>query len=54
MLCYPFFFFPLKTFSILDEEEQKIQINGVCLLFVLVGIVSFFTQFLQVITVQCK
>uniref|UniRef100_A0A8C2YGA7 Bile salt export pump n=1 Tax=Coturnix japonica TaxID=93934 RepID=A0A8C2YGA7_COTJA len=37
----------LGTFSILDEEEQKVQINGVCLLFVLVGIVSFFTQFLQ-------
>uniref|UniRef100_A0A8C3LMS0 Bile salt export pump n=1 Tax=Chrysolophus pictus TaxID=9089 RepID=A0A8C3LMS0_CHRPC len=37
----------LGTFSILDEEEQKVQINGVCLLFVLVGVVSFFTQFLQ-------
>uniref|UniRef100_A0A8V1A1F7 Bile salt export pump n=1 Tax=Gallus gallus TaxID=9031 RepID=A0A8V1A1F7_CHICK len=37
----------LGTFSILDEEKQKVQINGVCLLFVLVGIVSFFTQFLQ-------
>ncbi|NXJ14883.1 ABCBB protein, partial [Odontophorus gujanensis] len=37
----------LGTFSILDQEEQKFQINGVCLLFVFVGIVSFFTQFLQ-------
>uniref|UniRef100_A0A669QCF3 Bile salt export pump n=1 Tax=Phasianus colchicus TaxID=9054 RepID=A0A669QCF3_PHACC len=37
----------LGTFSILDEEEQKVQINGVCLLFVLVGVISFFTQFLQ-------
>uniref|UniRef100_A0A672TEF1 Bile salt export pump n=1 Tax=Strigops habroptila TaxID=2489341 RepID=A0A672TEF1_STRHB len=37
----------LGTFSILDEEEQKAQINGVCLLFVFVGILSFFTQFLQ-------
>ncbi|XP_075009996.1 bile salt export pump [Calonectris borealis] len=36
-----------KTFSILDEEERRIQINGVCLLFVCVGILSFFTQFLQ-------
>uniref|UniRef100_A0A8C3JX63 Bile salt export pump n=1 Tax=Calidris pygmaea TaxID=425635 RepID=A0A8C3JX63_9CHAR len=37
----------LGTFSILDEQEQKTQINGVCLLFVMVGILSFFTQFLQ-------
>ncbi|NWU79996.1 ABCBB protein, partial [Onychorhynchus coronatus] len=37
----------LGTFSILDEEEQKNQINGVCVLFVLVGVISFFTQFLQ-------
>uniref|UniRef100_A0A670JM10 Bile salt export pump n=1 Tax=Podarcis muralis TaxID=64176 RepID=A0A670JM10_PODMU len=37
----------LGTFSILDEEEQRLQINGICLLFVLVGVISFFTQFLQ-------
>ncbi|NXC34955.1 ABCBB protein, partial [Campylorhamphus procurvoides] len=37
----------LGTFSILDEAEQKLQINGVCVLFVLVGVLSFFTQFLQ-------
>ncbi|NWS10523.1 ABCBB protein, partial [Pachyramphus minor] len=37
----------LGTFSILDQEEQKTQINGVCVLFVLVGVISFFTQFLQ-------
>ncbi|GAB0191555.1 bile salt export pump [Grus japonensis] len=37
----------LGTFSILDEEVRRIQINGVCLLFVFVGILSFFTQFLQ-------
>ncbi|XP_063255895.1 bile salt export pump isoform X5 [Prinia subflava] len=37
----------LGTFSILDEEKQKNQINGVCVLFVLVGVLSFFTQFLQ-------
>ncbi|KFQ16908.1 Bile salt export pump, partial [Merops nubicus] len=37
----------LGTFSILDEGEKRIQINGVCLLFVFVGILSFFTQFLQ-------
>ncbi|NWZ00473.1 ABCBB protein, partial [Loxia curvirostra] len=37
----------LGTFSILDEENQKNQINGVCVLFVLVGVVSFFTQLLQ-------
>ncbi|NXN07396.1 ABCBB protein, partial [Indicator maculatus] len=37
----------LGTFSILDEEEQRNQINGVCLLFVIIGTLSFFTQFLQ-------
>ncbi|NXA15021.1 ABCBB protein, partial [Sapayoa aenigma] len=37
----------LGTFSILDEVKQKDQINGVCVLFVLVGVLSFFTQFLQ-------
>ncbi|XP_034989142.2 bile salt export pump isoform X2 [Zootoca vivipara] len=37
----------LGTFSILDEEEQRLQINSICLLFVLVGVISFFTQFLQ-------
>ncbi|NXX40239.1 ABCBB protein, partial [Tricholaema leucomelas] len=37
----------LGTFSILDAEEQSNQINGVCLLFVAIGILSFFTQFLQ-------
>ncbi|XP_013816118.1 bile salt export pump isoform X2 [Apteryx mantelli] len=37
----------LGTFSVLDEEEQRRQINGICLLFVLVGLVSFLTQFLQ-------
>lgn len=47
-------YFFSKTFSILDEENQKNQINGVCVLFVLVGVVSFFTQFLQVIAVQFR
>ncbi|KAM8806860.1 LOW QUALITY PROTEIN: bile salt export pump [Eudromia elegans] len=37
----------LGTFSILDEEEQRRQIDGVCLLFVLVGLISFLTQFAQ-------
>uniref|UniRef100_A0A8B9D3Q6 Bile salt export pump n=1 Tax=Anser cygnoides TaxID=8845 RepID=A0A8B9D3Q6_ANSCY len=37
----------LGTFSVLDEEERKTQINGVCLLFVFIGLLSFFTQFLQ-------
>lgn len=45
-------YFFSKTFSILDEENQKNQINGVCVLFVLVGVLSFFTQLLQVIAVQ--
>ncbi|KAM3850989.1 bile salt export pump [Vipera latastei] len=37
----------IGTFSVPDEEERRSQINGVCLLFVVVGLVSFFTQFLQ-------
>ncbi|XP_042306075.1 bile salt export pump-like isoform X5 [Sceloporus undulatus] len=37
----------LGTFSLLDEEEQRSQINSICLLFVVVGIISFVTQFLQ-------
>lgn len=37
----------IGTFSILDKEEQISQINSICLFFVLVGVISFFTQFLQ-------
>ncbi|XP_008256635.2 bile salt export pump isoform X1 [Oryctolagus cuniculus] len=37
----------LGTFSLPDKEEQRSQINGICLLFVTLGCVSFFTQFLQ-------
>ncbi|XP_045636266.1 bile salt export pump [Ursus americanus] len=37
----------LGTFSLPDKEEQRSQINGVCLLFVVMGCVSLFTQFLQ-------
>uniref|UniRef100_A0A6J0T9D9 Bile salt export pump n=1 Tax=Pogona vitticeps TaxID=103695 RepID=A0A6J0T9D9_9SAUR len=37
----------LGTFSMPDEEEQKSQINSICLLFVVVGFISLVTQFLQ-------
>ncbi|XP_036176291.1 bile salt export pump isoform X4 [Myotis myotis] len=37
----------LGTFSLPDKEEQRSQINGVCLLFVAMGCVSLCTQFLQ-------
>ncbi|XP_054978347.1 bile salt export pump isoform X1 [Sorex araneus] len=37
----------LGTFSLPDKEEQRTQINGVCLLFVAMGCVSLCTQFLQ-------
>ncbi|XP_077607205.1 bile salt export pump isoform X1 [Crocuta crocuta] len=37
----------LGTFSLSDKEEQRSQINGVCLLFVVLGCVSICTQFLQ-------
>ncbi|XP_062966992.1 bile salt export pump isoform X1 [Cynocephalus volans] len=47
----PFFAFlfsqMLGTFSVPDKEEQRSQIDGVCLLFVAIGCVSIFTQFLQ-------
>ncbi|XP_042550095.1 bile salt export pump isoform X1 [Dipodomys spectabilis] len=37
----------LGIFSIPDKEEQKSQINDMCLFFVVLGCVSIFTQFLQ-------
>ncbi|XP_066134784.1 bile salt export pump isoform X4 [Saccopteryx bilineata] len=37
----------LGTFSLIDKEEQRSQIHGVCLLFVAMGCVSLCTQFLQ-------
>lgn len=37
-----------QTFSIQDLVEQRRQINGICVLFVSIGVVSFFSQFLQV------
>nr|DBA19799.1 TPA: hypothetical protein GDO54_015575 [Pyxicephalus adspersus] len=37
----------LGTFSLPDEQEQRNQINGICMLFVLIGVVSLLTQFLQ-------
>ncbi|XP_056127421.1 bile salt export pump isoform X2 [Rhinichthys klamathensis goyatoka] len=37
----------LGTFSIQDLDEQRRQINGICILFVIIGVLSFFSQFLQ-------
>uniref|UniRef100_A0A672R8Z8 Bile salt export pump n=1 Tax=Sinocyclocheilus grahami TaxID=75366 RepID=A0A672R8Z8_SINGR len=37
----------LATFSMPDPVEQRREINGICLFFVVVGLVSFFTQLLQ-------
>uniref|UniRef100_A0A3Q3VVZ1 Bile salt export pump n=1 Tax=Mola mola TaxID=94237 RepID=A0A3Q3VVZ1_MOLML len=37
----------LATFSITDPVVQRREIDGVCMFFVLVGVVSFFTQMLQ-------
>jgi len=31
-----------------DPVEQRREINGICLFFVFVGLISFFTQVLQV------
>lgn len=38
----------LQTFSITDPVVQRREIDSVCLFFVMVGVVSFFTQMLQV------
>ncbi|XP_073329241.1 bile salt export pump [Pagrus major] len=37
----------LGTFAIPDLNEQREQINGICLLFCIVAVASFFSQFLQ-------
>uniref|UniRef100_A0AAR2IVK1 ATP-binding cassette, sub-family B (MDR/TAP), member 11a n=1 Tax=Pygocentrus nattereri TaxID=42514 RepID=A0AAR2IVK1_PYGNA len=37
----------LGTFAIRDLDEQRQQINGICILFVIVGCISFFSQLLQ-------
>ncbi|KAF7670004.1 hypothetical protein LDENG_00090250 [Lucifuga dentata] len=37
----------LATFSIMDPVIQKKETDGICLFFVMVGVVSFFTQMLQ-------
>ncbi|XP_040913775.1 bile salt export pump [Toxotes jaculatrix] len=37
----------LGTFAIRDLNEQRAQINGVCVLFCIVAVTSFFSQFLQ-------
>ncbi|XP_053093947.1 bile salt export pump [Pangasianodon hypophthalmus] len=37
----------LATFSMPDPVAQRREIDGICLFFVLVGVISFFTQMLQ-------
>ncbi|KAM6894113.1 bile salt export pump isoform 2-T2 [Xenentodon cancila] len=37
----------LATFSITDPAVQRKEIDGICLFFVMVGVISFFTQMLQ-------
>ncbi|KAM6893167.1 bile salt export pump isoform 2-T3 [Lycodopsis pacificus] len=37
----------LATFSITDPAVQRKEIDGICLFFVMIGVVSFFTQMLQ-------
>ncbi|RVE58009.1 hypothetical protein OJAV_G00205110 [Oryzias javanicus] len=37
----------LGTFAIPDLDEQRRQINGICLLFCIVAAISFFSQFIQ-------
>lgn len=38
----------VKTFGIVDLDEQRKQINGICVLFIIVAVTSFISQFLQV------
>uniref|UniRef100_A0A665UAY2 ATP-binding cassette, sub-family B (MDR/TAP), member 11a n=1 Tax=Echeneis naucrates TaxID=173247 RepID=A0A665UAY2_ECHNA len=37
----------LGTFGIRDLDKQREQINGICVLFCVVAVISFFSQFLQ-------
>ncbi|XP_061745307.1 bile salt export pump [Nerophis ophidion] len=37
----------LATFSLTDEVAQRKEIDSICLFFVMVGVISFFTQMLQ-------
>ncbi|XP_054646389.1 bile salt export pump-like [Dunckerocampus dactyliophorus] len=37
----------LATFSVTDPEAQRKEIDSICLFFVMVGVISFFTQMLQ-------
>ncbi|XP_054644373.1 bile salt export pump isoform X2 [Dunckerocampus dactyliophorus] len=37
----------LGTFALSDVSEQREQINGICILFCVVAVTSFFSQFLQ-------
>ncbi|XP_048842381.1 bile salt export pump-like [Brienomyrus brachyistius] len=37
----------LGAFSVTDLDQQRSQINGICILFIIVAITSFFSQFLQ-------
>ncbi|KAF3857357.1 hypothetical protein F7725_009216 [Dissostichus mawsoni] len=40
----------LATFSLTDPVAQRKEIDGICVFFVMVGVVSFFTQMLQLLT----
>lgn len=40
--------FAFQTFGISDLNEQRKQINGICILFCAVAVISLFSQFLQV------
>lgn len=40
--------FVFQTFAITDMDKQRELINGTCILFCAVAVISFFSQFLQV------
>ncbi|KAJ8405347.1 hypothetical protein AAFF_G00318200 [Aldrovandia affinis] len=37
----------LGTFSMMDPVAQRQEINGICVVFIIIGVISFFTQILQ-------
>uniref|UniRef100_A0A3Q2QLL1 Bile salt export pump n=1 Tax=Fundulus heteroclitus TaxID=8078 RepID=A0A3Q2QLL1_FUNHE len=46
-LCIFILYACLQTFAVTDPEAQRREINGICVFFVIVGVISFFTQMLQ-------
>lgn len=48
LVCFVWLSLCVQTFSITDPDIQRREIDGICVFFVLIGVVSFVTQMLQV------